>query len=111
MLYNKWLAMLMELGGHMPIYTYKCDSCGLTFEKTQKFSDKPLTRCPECRGAVRRLIQPAGIVFKGSGWYITDSKKSSSASVTSGKNKDSVENKPAEVSDKPADKKAVSSDD
>jgi predicted nucleic acid-binding Zn ribbon protein len=41
----------------------------------QSFSAGPLTRCPECRGHVRRLIQPAGIVFKGSGWYVTDSKK------------------------------------
>ncbi len=67
----------------MPIYAYQCEKCGLRFERMQKFSDKPLTHCPECRGKVRRLIQPAGIVFKGSGWYITDSKRSSSATVTS----------------------------
>lgn len=66
----------------MPVYTYECEKCGLRFDRMQKFSDKPLTRCPECRGHVRRLIQPAGIVFKGSGWYITDSKHSSSATVT-----------------------------
>ena len=65
----------------MPIYSYKCEKCGTRFDRLQKFTDKPLTRCPECRGQVRRLIQPAGIVFKGSGWYITDSKKSSSATV------------------------------
>jgi predicted nucleic acid-binding Zn ribbon protein len=45
----------------------------------QSFSAKPLTRCPECDGHVRRLIQPAGIVFKGSGWYVTDSKKKPAA--------------------------------
>lgn len=67
----------------MPIYAYQCEKCGMRFERMQKFSDKPLTHCPECRGKVRRLIQPAGIVFKGSGWYITDSKRSSSATVTS----------------------------
>jgi len=72
----------------MPIYSYKCENCGTRFERMQKFTDKPLTRCPECRGQVRRLIQPAGIVFKGSGWYITDSKSSSSATVTSSKDKD-----------------------
>ncbi len=66
----------------MPIYTYECGKCGTRFDRQQKFSDKPLTRCPECKGPVRRLIQPAGIVFKGSGWYITDSKRSSSASVS-----------------------------
>jgi putative FmdB family regulatory protein len=69
----------------MPIYTYECEKCRVRFDKHQKFSDKPLTRCPECKGTVRRLIQPAGIVFKGSGWYITDSKKSSSATVSSTK--------------------------
>ena len=57
----------------MPTYTYRCQSCGIEFEKVQKFSDKPLTRCPECRtGAVRRVPQPPAIVFKGSGWYATD---------------------------------------
>ncbi len=81
----------------MPIYSYKCDKCGARFDRMQRFTDKPLTRCPECQGPVKRLIQPAGIVFKGSGWYITDSKKSSSATVTSGKEKaDSTESKPAE---------------
>jgi putative FmdB family regulatory protein len=83
----------------MPIYSYKCNNCGMRFDRMQKFTDKPLTRCPECRGPVKRLIQPAGIVFKGSGWYITDSKKSSSATVTSGKDKskDSSESKSAET--------------
>lgn len=82
----------------MPIYSYRCDKCGASFDRMQKFTDKPLTRCPECHGPVKRLIQPAGIVFKGSGWYITDSKKSSSATVASGKDKskDSSENKSAE---------------
>ena len=73
----------------MPIYSYKCDKCGTRFDRLQKFTDKPLTRCPECQGQVKRLIQPAGIVFKGSGWYITDSKKSSSATVTANKSKES----------------------
>jgi putative FmdB family regulatory protein len=59
----------------MPMYTYQCDKCGVRFDRIQSFSAKPLARCPECQGQLRRLIQPAGIVFKGSGWYITDSKK------------------------------------
>jgi putative FmdB family regulatory protein len=54
----------------MPTYAYRCDNCGVEFERVQKFSDKPLTRCPECKGKVRRVPQAAGIVFKGSGWYI-----------------------------------------
>ena len=57
----------------MPTYTYRCQSCGVEFERVQKFNDKPLTRCPECRkGTVRRVLQPTAIVFKGSGWYATD---------------------------------------
>ncbi len=68
----------------MPTYVYACDTCGKQFEKFQSFKDEPLTSCP-CgqEGKVRRVIQPAGIVFKGSGWYITDSRGSSSA-VASG---------------------------
>jgi len=59
----------------MPMYTYQCDKCRVRFDRLQSFSAKPLSRCPECHGSARRLLQPAGIVFKGSGWYITDSKK------------------------------------
>jgi putative FmdB family regulatory protein len=59
----------------MPTYAYRCDRCGLRFDRVQSFSAGPLKRCPECDGHVRRLIQPAGIVFKGSGWYVTESRK------------------------------------
>jgi putative FmdB family regulatory protein len=59
----------------MPTYAYRCDKCGVRFDRVQGFSARPLTRCPECEGHVRRLIQPAGIVFKGSGWYVTESRK------------------------------------
>ena len=62
----------------MPTYTYRCESCGVEFDKFQKFSDKPLTRCPECRtGKVKRIPQPSTIVFKGSGWYATDHRSAS----------------------------------
>ena len=47
----------------------------------QPFSAEPLSECPQCHGAIRRVLQPVGIVFKGSGWYVTDSKKSSSAAT------------------------------
>ncbi len=57
----------------MPVYAYRCQSCGVVFERQQRFDEKPLTRCPECRkGTVRRILQPPAIVFKGSGWYATD---------------------------------------
>ena len=58
----------------MPTYVYGCDTCGHRFEKVQRFQDAPLSECPECGARIRRIFQPAGIVFKGSGWYSTDSR-------------------------------------
>lgn len=57
----------------MPTYDYECEKCGLKFELFQKMSDPPRKRCPKCRGKVRRLIGTgAGMIFKGSGFYVTD---------------------------------------
>ncbi len=57
----------------MPIYTYRCENCGVQFDRQQKFSDPVLTRCPECnKKTLRKVYQPVGIVFKGSGFYSTD---------------------------------------
>jgi putative FmdB family regulatory protein len=57
----------------MPIYTYRCENCGVQFEQHQSFSDDTLTRCPECRKkTLKKVFQPVGIVFKGSGFYATD---------------------------------------
>jgi putative FmdB family regulatory protein len=57
----------------MPVYTYRCEECGIQFEQTQKFSDAPLTKCPECgKKSLRKVYTPVGIVFKGSGFYATD---------------------------------------
>jgi putative FmdB family regulatory protein len=67
----------------MPTYRYRCSDCGNEFDQYQKFADEPLTVCPACDGAIRRVIQPVGVVFKGSGWYVTDSRPSSSS--TNGK--------------------------
>lgn len=62
----------------MPTYDYKCAKCGHQFESFQKMTDKPLKKCPECKGAVKRLIGTgAGIIFKGSGFYQTDYKSKS----------------------------------
>ena len=64
----------------MPIYTYRCENCGIQFEKHQSFSDQPLTRCPECsKNALRKVYLPVGIVFKGSGFYATDNRSPSGA--------------------------------
>ena len=60
----------------MPTYQYACTSCGEQLEAVQRFSDDPLTVCPACGGALRKVFSPVGIVFKGSGFYRTDSRKS-----------------------------------
>jgi putative FmdB family regulatory protein len=61
----------------VPIYDYQCDTCGLRFERRQHMSDEPLKDCPECDGHVHRVIQPVGVIFKGSGFYITDNRHQS----------------------------------
>lgn len=64
----------------MPIYTYRCENCGVQFERHQSFNDQPLTQCPECnKNKLRKVITAAGIVFKGSGWYATDHKSKPAA--------------------------------
>ena len=63
----------------MPLYEYRCEACGSTFEKIQKFSDPPLEVCEKCgKGPVKKLISSPAIQFKGTGWYITDYAKKSS---------------------------------
>ena len=56
----------------MPLYEYQCKKCGHRFERIQKFSDAPVKKCPECSGAVERLISAPAVQFKGTGWYVTD---------------------------------------
>ena len=57
----------------MPVYTYRCENCGVQFDWTLKFTDPPLTICPDCgQPALRKVFTPVGIVFKGSGFYSTD---------------------------------------
>jgi putative FmdB family regulatory protein len=56
----------------MPLYDYKCTKCGHIFEVMQKISEEPLKFCPQCKGLIKRLISPAGIIFKGSGFHVTD---------------------------------------
>ena len=99
----------------MPTYQYTCTECGEPLETVQKFSDEPLTVCPACGGRLRKVFSPVGIVFKGSGFYRTDSRKSATAAAPAAKDTDKS---PAESSstsdsgssngsaDKPAAKKA-----
>src|SRR5512136_2115947 len=73
----------------MPTYEYECTKCGHTFEAFQSITAAPLSSCPQCRGKVRRLIGGGmGIIFKGSGFYTTDYKKSSALTGGNGKAKE-----------------------
>jgi putative FmdB family regulatory protein len=65
----------------MPIYTYRCESCGVQFERHQFFNDAPLKICPECRKkTLRKVITPTKVIFKGSGFYATDNRSPSGSS-------------------------------
>lgn len=66
----------------MPIYEYRCQSCGKKFEALQKFSDEPLTVHEECGGKVDRLISTSALQFKGSGWYVNDYAKGSGSKAS-----------------------------
>jgi putative FmdB family regulatory protein len=61
----------------MPTYEYACNTCGHRFDVRQSFNDQPISDCPECGATVRRVLYPAGVIFKGSGWYKTDSRPAS----------------------------------
>ncbi|NYG07316.1 putative FmdB family regulatory protein [Phycicoccus badiiscoriae] len=65
----------------MPTYSYACTECDHRFDAVQSFSDDSLTVCPECEGRLRKVFNAVGVVFKGGGFYRTDSRSSSSASV------------------------------
>ncbi len=93
----------------MPIYTYRCDNCGVQFERRQKFSDDPLTQCPECEHvALRKVYLPVGIVFKGSGFYATDNR---SPSGESRKNKKAENGEKTTSSKLKAEKKSTDKSD
>jgi putative FmdB family regulatory protein len=85
----------------MPIYIYQCDSCGASFEHLQRFSDEPLSECPECGGCVRRVIQPVGVIFRGSGFYVTDNRQVSSPTLKPPKDQDKAPEKDAGGSEEP----------
>ncbi|MEU7831285.1 MULTISPECIES: FmdB family zinc ribbon protein [unclassified Nonomuraea] len=93
----------------MPTYQYACNDCGEQLEVVQKFTDDALTVCPACEGNLRKVFSAVGIVFKGSGFYRTDNRASSTGSSTtsssSSSNGKSSESKPAES--KPAESKST----
>ena len=64
----------------MPTYAYRCNACGTEFDVYQRFDEASLSSCPSCGGVLRKLFSPAGVVFKGSGFYRTDNRSSSRSS-------------------------------
>jgi putative FmdB family regulatory protein len=88
----------------MPTYQYACTECGHAFEQFQSFSDDSLTECPECTGRLRKLFNAVGVVFKGSGFYRTDSRSSSDTSESKSETK--TETKTETKSDTKSEKKS-----
>lgn len=99
----------------MPTYVYRCQGCSTLQEAVQKITDDPLTTCEGCGGALRRVLQPVGIVFKGSGFYVTDYKRSDngstpSPSAPSGKSEGGESKPAADTPTKPATDTGVKKD-
>ena len=88
----------------MPTYQYTCTDCGEPVEAVQKFTDEPLTVCANCGGKLRKVFSPVGIVFKGSGFYRTDSRKNGSVPASDTK-KDAQPSESSSASNGSADKK------
>ena len=96
----------------MPTYEYRCDKCGDNFEVFQSFTDKPLRRHAQCGGKVEKVFHPRGVVFKGSGFYVTDSRAKAKAASENGSSNTSSNGSSTESSSSKngADKAPVSSD-
>ena len=73
----------------MPTYQYACTECDHVFEQVQSFSDASLTECPQCQGRLRKVYNAVGVVFKGSGFYRTDSRSGASSSSSTGSSSES----------------------
>jgi len=86
----------------LPLYEYECVKCGVRYERIQKFSDAPLTKCEKCGGKLEKLVFAPSIQFKGSGWYVNDYSKKFAAPADSPS--DSKPSAAAESKEKPSDK-------
>jgi putative FmdB family regulatory protein len=86
----------------VPTYGYRCEKCGHEFDVWQRMSDEAKADCPVCGGSGRRLFFPAGIVFKGAGFYKTDSRTSGGASSSSSTSTSSTPSTPSKSTDSPA---------
>lgn len=106
----------------MPTYDYLCEQCGHRFDAWQKITDEPIVECPECGGHIHRVIHPVGLVFKGGGFYSTDTRSSaakaapsasagddSSATKTAGKTETKTETKTKTKAETKADTKPAGS--
>ncbi|HEX4560156.1 MAG TPA: FmdB family zinc ribbon protein [Mycobacterium sp.] len=93
----------------MPTYSYACTECGDRFDAVQAFSDSALTTCTKCNGRLRKLFGNVGVVFKGSGFYRTDSRESAKTSSTSSSNGSSGSSESASSSDSSSSEKSSSS--
>ncbi len=91
----------------MPLYEFQCPKCGHRFERIQKFSDPDPKKCPKCgAGKIERLLHAPAVQFKGSGWYVTDYARKSSAAHTEHKGESKGEEKPkAEAKSEPKKEK------
>lgn len=87
----------------MPTYQYACTACGHQLEAVQSFADDPLTQCPACEGRLRKLFSSVGVVFKGSGFYRTDSRADSRAGAN-GNGSNGAKDSGGGSNDKPAEK-------
>lgn len=88
----------------MPTYQYRCTDCGTDLEAVQKFTDPALTDCPECDGGLRKVFSAVGVVFKGSGFYATDSraaKKAASTPAKSGAKAEPAKSEPVKAAPAP----------
>jgi putative FmdB family regulatory protein len=92
----------------MPTYQYACTECGHGFEQVQSFSEDSLTECPECSGRLRKLFNAVGVVFKGSGFYRTDSRAASEAKAET-KSETKTDTKTETKSEKKSEKKSETS--
>jgi putative FmdB family regulatory protein len=88
----------------MPIYSYRCKDCGYEFDQRQRMSDDPLTICPVCEGSIRRVVNSVGVVFKGSGFYVTDNRGTNSANSVNGKSSETASSN----AEKPSETKTAS---
>jgi putative FmdB family regulatory protein len=93
----------------MPIYGYRCNDCGHQVEVLQKFSAEPLTVCPKCQGKLTKMFYPAGMIFKGSGFYSTDYKGSGQAESGNGSSPAS-DSKPESKSETKSESKSEARD-